>query len=209
MSFEGLESRTELKSEWRSNPLPNNTVPGAIRIKLPSNVTYIVAESHKDRAWPIFLLFQNLFPLTFCWCCNCCLSHSFLVLAFVSVACLCCAPTFSCPLPERDLAVPAMSLKWPGALQHSHFPGDGRVYGLKWIKVFLYPGANTTSINKRQRALCSTLSSTTEYLKTGMLFPGIASPGNVSTLYTWQKPSLEREIVILLHPYLPSEGWSP
>lgn len=24
MSFEGLESRTELKSEWRSNPLPNN-----------------------------------------------------------------------------------------------------------------------------------------------------------------------------------------
>lgn len=39
MSFEGLESGTELKSDWRSNPLPNNTVPGAIRIKLLSNVT--------------------------------------------------------------------------------------------------------------------------------------------------------------------------
>lgn len=49
MSFEGLENRTELKSEWRSNPLPNNTVPGAIRIKVLSNATYIVTEHHKDR----------------------------------------------------------------------------------------------------------------------------------------------------------------
>lgn len=74
ISYEGLEIRTELKSEWRSNPLPNNTVPGANHIKFLSNVTYIVSESHKDRAWPIFLLFQNLFPLTFCYYCNCCLS---------------------------------------------------------------------------------------------------------------------------------------
>lgn len=50
MSFEGLGKRTELKSDWRNNPLPNNTVPGAIRIKLLSDVTYIVADSHKDKA---------------------------------------------------------------------------------------------------------------------------------------------------------------
>lgn len=49
MSFEGLENRTELKSDWRNNPLPNNTVPGAIQIKLLSDVTYIVADSHKDK----------------------------------------------------------------------------------------------------------------------------------------------------------------
>lgn len=50
MSFERLENRTELKSDWRNNPLPNNRVPGAIQIKLLSDVTYIVADSHKDKA---------------------------------------------------------------------------------------------------------------------------------------------------------------
>lgn len=49
-SFEGLENRTELKSDWRNNLLPNNTVPGAIQIKLLSDVTYIVAGLHKDKA---------------------------------------------------------------------------------------------------------------------------------------------------------------
>lgn len=49
MSFEGLENRIELKSDRRNNPLPDNTVPGAVQIKL-SDVTYIVADSHKDKA---------------------------------------------------------------------------------------------------------------------------------------------------------------
>lgn len=152
MSFEGLENRTELKSEWRSNPLPNNTVPGAIHIKLLSNATYIVTEHHKDRAWPIFLLFQNLFPLTFCCCFNCCLSpflpHWHFLLWLVNVVFLhlpfCCL---------RDLAVAAMSLKWPGALQRSHFPGDGRVYGLRLMKAFLTQGQTPPPSRKQDRGL--------------------------------------------------------
>lgn len=62
-----------LKSDWRNNPLPNNALPGAIHMKLLSDVTGIVADSHKDKTWPLFILFQNLFLLTFCCCCNCCL----------------------------------------------------------------------------------------------------------------------------------------
>jgi len=50
MSFEVLENRTELKFDWRNNSLPNNTVPGAIQIKLLSDVTCIVADSYKDKA---------------------------------------------------------------------------------------------------------------------------------------------------------------
>lgn len=116
------------------------------------------------------------------------------------VACLCCASAFSFSLPERDLAVPAMSLKWPGALQHSHFlemagysmKTDGR-------KLSFAQGQIPPTLTKPDwGAFVPPFPPTLEYLETGMLFPGLASPGNVSTPYTWKNPSLEREAVILL-----------
>lgn len=89
------------------------------------------------------------------------LSRSFPALAFIIVACVCCAFTSSFPLPERSLPQPAKSPKWPGALQCSCFAGDGRVCGLRQMKAFLYPGATTTSANEtRQRVFHCTLTST-------------------------------------------------
>lgn len=173
MSFEGSENRAEWISDQRNNPLPNNTVPEAVLIKLLSDVTCIVANSHKDKAWPIFCLFQNLFTLTFCCCCHCCFSSSFPTLVLVISGSLCHTFTSTFPPMERGLAEAVRSPMWPEVTVLLPV-GDIRVYGLRQAPP--QPGVPTLSITKTMwsNLLHSSSHAWLGHHKSGRLLPALA-----------------------------------